>query len=508
MKVDASVFFDLTMVAMHNNEVSTMGIYSEILRIKEENITIISSSELVYINFYEAILREIIGSRLILEKNEASIRAIVYKYLSCKQLKDDKGFNAQIKSALGEKMTVERLVSLTKRVNNFIMWHAANKATRRIFGKLQECAIAYDPADQESKIADTSALLSDFQRKLIELSSTIGDSQAIEKIDMTNKEQITKAIITYNERKVTHVIHTGLQGLNRMCGKRKGFALGESVMFCALSHNYKSSMLMAIALWIVAYSTPPISSKKPMILFVSLENEAFENMMQWFHKLYYMLHGKLPENMSDEDIATCIQEYFSSKGYTLVIERYLPAVFGFDELVSLIERYTSSGFKIHAVMIDYLSQMKSPTTNSNVANHQAVKILFNSVCNYTKACGITMFSGHQLNRKAAELASIVPNPVKSFGDEHIGLSIAAIQEPDLIIYLHIKRNDNGVPFLTMQRGKHRYVSDTPEAHKYVAYELTDFGLVDDIDSEYNGVADIYANGKEHASLDDDSDLVL
>jgi hypothetical protein len=468
--------------------------FEELIRLYELHNHFISDIESIYIRFYSNVIKELLASQLNIEKHKSSIINIIRKHLSVKHFEGDDVFKEHILKVIEEEMTTDRLVTLSKKITNFVIWHKANMATKRIFGGLKECSATYDIDYQESRISDINDQLLSFKKEIDLIQAKIGNNQTLEKIDFTDKEDISNAFDIYKSRKVSHIMKTGLQGLNQLCGPRGGFALGESVIFCALPHNFKSTMLMSIAKWIVKYSIPPKTDKKPMILFITLENEAYENMMIWFESIYYDLHGCKPTDMTDEDIINCIHDYFSSKDYVLVIERYLPSTFGFEELVTLIEKYENSGFYIYGVFIDYLQHMKkSSGLNSRVGNHLLIQELFNRVCNFFKAKGTTMFSAHQLNRKAAEIVSSgLPDPVKRFSEDHLAFSMDVAREPDMIVYMHITKNDEGVPFLTLKWGKHRYVHDTPEAHKYVAYELTDNGLIDDVEADFGGTRNIYS----------------
>ena len=56
----------------------------------------------------------------------------------------------------------------------------------------------------------------------------------------------------------------------------------------------------------------------------------------------------------------------------------------------------------------------------------------------------------------------------------------------------MESNHLGQKYLTMQRGKHRYVDDTPENHKYCAYPFSPYGIGDDLGSTPMYVTDIWA----------------
>ena len=130
--------------------------------------------------------------------------------------------------------------------------------------------------------------------------------------------------------------------------------------------------------------------------------------------------------------------------------------------------------------------------SSNIGNHLLIQELYSKACNFARTANFGLFSAHQLNRKAAELVSMIQNPVKRFNENHLALSIDVAREPEIIIYMHIERNDEGIPFLTFKLGKNRYVNDVPDSNKYVAYRLIkDIGLEEDIGKQFKGVKNIY-----------------
>lgn len=511
MNVEATIFFDLLLLALHRNDDKVKALTLELFELFEKNMQFVSDSDVKYINLYSAIIKEVIGNRLIYERNKNAVMSIIRKYLNNKSFDREKAFKDGLYAAVEEEMSTDRITSISARLNNFVLWNRSNAFVKSMYGNLRECAISFDVEEQSSSLGKVQSIIGEFQRTIADLNSTIGDGTSIEKIDLTNKADIERAFTTFKERKVTSILKTGLKGLNRMFGPRLGMALGESIIFCALPHNYKSMMLLSMANWIVKYSTPPKGSAKNLILFISLENEAYENMMLLFERVYVVLTGQRPENVSDKDIITYIHDYFSKCGYTLVVERYLPDQFGFEELMALVERYENSGYKVVSTIIDYLSQMKKGDgLSSKVGNHLLIKVLYNKVCNYMKAKGVTMLSAHQLNRKAAELVSSgVPNPVKRFNTDHFADSMDPEREVDMVVYQHIERNDDGEAFLTLSWGKHRYVNDTAQVDKYCAYKFHgDLGIMDDLDSEDNGFTrNIFAGkGKGDVSSSDVDEL--
>jgi regulator of replication initiation timing len=139
--------------------------------------------------------------------------------------------------------------------------------------------------------------------------------------------------------------------------------------------------------------------------------------------------------------------------------------------------------------------MKYSTERSSGGNHLAIKELFSNVTNFTKSLDITLFTAHQLNRKAKELITVnkVLNAVKHFTEEHLADSTDVHREVDVSIFMHIEANHDDVSFLTAIIRKHRYEDNTPNAHKYCAYPFyPNIGIIDDVDGRPGFTSDIYA----------------
>jgi hypothetical protein len=145
---------------------------------------------------------------------------------------------------------------------------------------------------------------------------------------------------------------------------------------------------------------------------------------------------------------------------------------------------------------------------SSAGKSYQVRELFSRMCNHTKSLGVTLFTAHPLNRKAQEVAATYKNPVTKFTAEHLADSIDVERQVDVSIYVYLAYNDEMQRFLTMQMRKHRYVDDTPEAHKYCAYPFTPLGILDDINDAPRYVKDIYAYGAEQAMNDNEQALSL
>lgn len=394
-----------------------------------------------------------------------------------------------------EETKLDILSDSRRKLIHTTLWNKANRMVKRMYGKLSACNLTTDIETQEQHLNDVINIA----RELVEI--TKGTDRlakgCVERVDMSDPESVQQALARYRARKVFGILKTGLKGLDKACGRRGGLARGESVCIYALLHNFKSGLLMTIARGIVCFNDPPTGCKgKPTVLFISLENEANENMM-WFYKtMYEGIYRESSRGKTEEEIIAKVQNLYADRGWNLFVERWEGTKFDAQKFIDTVEAYEAQGFEIVVALVDYASKMKkgTPGSKENKRDDLLITDLFNELCTFTKTRGILFITAHQLNREAMKaVAGPGNNHVKKFTAGFAGNSIGASQEIDLELFVHLETNHLGTKYLTVQRGKHRYVDDTPEAWKYFAYPFTEFGIVSDEDiEEQQYVTDIYA----------------
>lgn len=499
-----------------------LEIYSEDSRLHPENDTNINRSFVELLNK----LKKIPNS----ESADVERSTLLIQFLTNPALQQDNIVYNSIKDLFNNiaKNGIDTSQSelMQKKLSNSILINRCNKIVRKMFNKLTACQTTTDEDKKDSNLNDAINLA----RNIVDMtqSSDRLASGAIERVDFSSKKSLMKSLELYNEREVAYKLKTGLQGLNMMLGSRGAFALGECVSFFALNHNFKSGILMTVARGLVKYNTPNLlpNKGKPLILFVTLENEANRNVMWLYKHAYEQTYHKSSSNLTDEEIVEFVHEFFGNNGFHFIMERRDGGKFGYDEYVSLIESYEAQGYWVVASLLDYANKMKKGNSitggaSSSKGNHNLVGDLFASMCTYHKTKGILFITAHQLNRGAQDLAaSNKSNVVKSFGPNFVADSLDVSRELDLEIYMHLEYNQYGQRFLTCQRGKHRYCENTILAHQYFAYPFTEYGIEDDINGPAGFTRDIFAveppegyegsSNKEHVSgfvaVEDDGNI--
>lgn len=494
MNIDTTLFFDLLLLTMHIGNDKIRALADQLFSLFRDNSN--KTGDVKIIKLYIDIAQEILDYKLNATDSKANIVNTIIKHTGSPIFRN----NAEVKRALIELLdsptTPEQLSAIRERLNNVVIWYQANSFTNRIYGDLRECRLTYNADDQSELLINVKSLVSTFKDTLLEIESTVGSGGPVEIIDFSSKSSLGEAVDKYNDSAVYGVIKTGLQGLNQLLGKPGGFIAGSMTVFAALQHNFKTGMLVSLLRWIPKYNPPTNRDPtKNLILFISLEDAGYMNLIAMFEHIYCNVVGGSPDNLSKDEIVDHIYEYFRAFGYTLIIERHLPRNFGYDELVSTYERYSSAGYEIKAVICDYLEKMKKNGSASNIGNHLLIQELYNSVRNFFSAVGVSFFTAAQLNREASITASNTPrHKVRQFSERHLAGSIDIGRETDTLIYIHIECDEQDNPYLTAKWGKCRHVKSTPEVDKFACWKFIDEyrGIPDDVGMKATHVRDIYA----------------
>ena len=387
-----------------------------------------------------------------------------------------------------------------KRIKNTLTWSKYRRLLNNMYNRLNKFG---DTEDAEAQ-AECLSEINTIAKKLVDSTSIkLNDLSTLaeERIVMSDKESLETALSKLKEEETVGILRTGLVGLNRMLGYRKGFARGEFVVIYGLQHHFKTGMLLTITRGICKYNDPKKQcdpNKKPLILLMSLENYARKNLYWFYEKAWGIHYGTKPkQDTSLQEMIDFIQKWYMETGWEFIIERYSGRKFGYDEYVETIEKYESLGYEVIAVCLDYMSKMKRNTVLDKGKGNGWASLdeLCDSLFQFNKSKEILFITPHQFNRDMAKIAEQgKTNTVKYFGYSGVSGSSEVARNADLEISVYIEKDHKKQPWLTVQRGKHRYVDDTPEKHKYFAYKFDkDIGIPDDInDKEPKFVEDIYA----------------
>lgn len=169
------------------------------------------------------------------------------------------------------------------------------------------------------------------------------------------------------------LLDTGFQGMNKACGGN-GIPRGAMVNVAALTHCYKSGMLIDLALNIPMHNDPWMwdIEKKPLILRISFENTIEQDISIMYQKLHEIKNQERCK-LSDINIdiaGVTLRDHFATRGYHFALESYDPNNFSVYDLFDILNKYLEAGYEIHAVSCDYLTQI----SHNTIGDRDDVKI--------------------------------------------------------------------------------------------------------------------------------------
>lgn len=306
----------------------------------------------------------------------------------------------------------------------------------------------------------------------------------VEDFDFSNLDTIRNAMsVAASELSNEGVMRFGIQAINRMFGSAGGCRRGEFIVLGALQHNFKSGMTLTLMKQIMLYNKPAMRdpSKKAMIMRISLENKATDDIYWLYQSLMENEHKVAVDitKVTYEEALVVVADRLQASGYILNMCRLDPSEFTYHDLFDRINHYEAQGYEIHAIFIDYLNMMSKRGCTMG-AQGQEVRDLFRRVRNFTSKKGITCFTPHQLSTQAKDLIRMgADNFVQEVANKGYWDSCKTIdQEADMDITFHIVKA-NGESYLTVQRGKHRKPTITPEKDLYTVLKFEPIGGIRD-----------------------------
>lgn len=515
-----NIFLDALILIIGSRDDEALDLVNQLIDAYQEEVKTNKGLDTILVRKFLALLKDL---RKIPRKEEHDVErvSLIADFITNNQVVDEQDalFFDAMKNIFeaSKKMQHESGIcdGKKKKIKNTLTWVKYKRQCAKMWGKLNEFTSTTDEEQQSYFLSDVCNIA----RKLLD--SVRGDlsnmsNGAEERVVFSDRESLTRALTKAMaaEQEGT-VLKTGIKGLNMMLGKRGGFVRGEWTVIYGLSHHFKTGLLLTIGRGFAKYNNPTTllndKTKKPLILLVSLENYANRNAL-WFYKTAYACtFQKQPDkDMTIEQMVDFIQEFYTNHGWEFIIERYKGMNFGYDEYVNTVEKYESLGYELVVGMVDYMDKMKRKSSlyDGESSAHGSLISLADGLFGYNKSKEILFITPHQFNRKMQEVADRVKtNVVKHFSSDGVSGSIAVNQIADLELFVYIEQDLDKNAWLTVQRGKHRYVDDTPVAHRYFAQRFNDtLGIMDDIDSKRKlFVRDLYSAEEDESNLRKDSE---
>jgi len=293
-----------------------------------------------------------------------------------------------------------------------------------------------------SSLMEYSKALANNIEALTFTTSKTRDPGVVDEFDITSEEEIKKIFDAVSgDNKANNLLKTSWPAINEML--QGGFRKGSFVTVYALQHNYKSGFLRSIMAQLLRCNTPVLKdpAKKPLMVYISFEDDTVISIEFFYNYLYYSEFGKLPdmESVTPIDAAAYVKDKLSINGYNVKMLRINPSEWTHKHIFNKIMQYEADGYEVHALGIDYLSKL--PTTGCvQGPTGTDLRDMFNRVRNYCSARNILVITPHQLSTEAKQLVrnGVTPlNFVKEIaGKGYSEGSRQLDQVVDLEIYLH------------------------------------------------------------------------
>lgn len=494
MDIGPDFFLEVLSLRLYSSDEEAVSLCKAACELYEGEVSKNSTMNDEMSKLYMSILREINTNNIDLN-NVAEVESLLLKFKHSPTVVKDPSILNAIKTIFNnrDRISSRRVNGLKENARKWIIWANNNINIKNMFRVHQKCASTLDPMEQELFLQE----ITDLSRKITEgYKDNVGpESVSLEHINMSCKSSIKEALGIHKEVRKKGAYQSGCQGVNNMLGTNQGLCRGESLVVGALSHNYKSGWLIDWARWLATITPPPSNVKRPCIVFTSLENEVYMNMMDWFKAAYINAKGHEPKGLSDDDIINIVTEMYSKNGIDLLVYRKLGSLFGPNEFIELHESIIAEGYTIIASILDYITLMRVPEGSGT--DSKRIQQMCNTVVNYCKHKGITHITGAQLSADAAGLANEgYTDIVKRLNEKHLADCKGIKREYDIVVFMHIETNHMGFKYLTMRKDKHRHQPSAKEEDKYCAYRFTDTGIPDDINGRDLSVKNIYADDSQ------------
>lgn len=282
------------------------------------------------------------------------------------------------------------------------------------------------------------------------------------------------------------IMRTGFQGINRML--QGGIRRGETIVCAALQHNFKTGFTLSLFKQIALYNKPYMidEKKKPILLHISFEN-SLELNMPFLYRNIYENETKQQANLnkSASEMAMYIREKLQVNGYEIRFVHVNPSLWTYMDLCNYVTSLEAEGYEIHLLMADYLNMMPKTGCDNTGPQGSNIRDLFRRMRNFCAPKKIAFVTPHQLSTEAKMLIrnGLEDTFVKEVANKGYYDSCRTIdQEVDCEIYFHIVKVD-GKSYLTVQRGKHRLITQTKQEYLYCVLPFEDIG---DIRDDING----------------------
>lgn len=331
---------------------------------------------------------------------------------------------------------------------------------------------------------DLDTYMGEFQQDLNAIVNTDTNAKEglVAKIDFSSLTDIEETLQkTKDVNGSEGVLKTGWIALNKGLGIG-GYRRGELVNWGALTHNYKTGVLLDHCRWFPMYNTPYMldSDKKPAIVRLSFENKPEQDLPLMYRSLWEAEHKKKCDikEINVKEAAQYIQEKLGANGYTFFMECYDPNGMDVWDIIDILNGYEAAGYEIHGLIVDYPELICGRSNSSR--KDELINSTYEVLRNHCFPRGITVIAAHQLSTEAQRLTregtSNFVQKVSTGGWYMYSQSLHTKLDCEWLIHIHKVGEDS---YLTAHRGKHRGGDQTPMKHRFFAMKFQEYGGIND-----------------------------
>ncbi len=314
---------------------------------------------------------------------------------------------------------------------------------------------------KEMSVKENIALLKKVKEELSVLDNINENGKSSEEDDM-DVVDITDDSILHTLNKLDNgdkiQLKTGWDEFNK--GVAGSLNTGELTVVEALQHKNKTGFTLALFLQTMLNNDLELKDgKKPLWLWISLEDDVIQIIIKMFVYLYFRKYKKMPLMLEIDNafISKFVKDEIDATGKRLVVRRIDNTKFTVERYKKLVKGYELAGNRVVVTAVDYLEKAYvNDAKYSTGPNGSGLKNMFTAYRTFIQEENILFITPHQISPEAL---NIIRNGVsdkeflkqivnKNFTQGSRGLP----QEFDVEIMIHLCKI-NGIDYQAVQIGK-------------------------------------------------------
>ena len=276
-------------------------------------------------------------------------------------------------------------------------------------------------------------------------------------IDISSEDSMLNTLNkTTNGDKI--LLKTGWSEYNNAIGG--GHYTGELTVIEALQHKNKTGFTLSIFLQTLLNNKIELKDgKKPIWLWISLEDDILQIVIKIFVYLYFRKYKKMPLMLEIDNkyISDFVKTEIDATGNRLIVRRIDNTQFTIEKYRKIVESYELTGNRVIVTSVDYLEKAYTDGNKySTGANGSGLKNMFTYFRTYIQQKNILFLTPHQI---AVDALNAIRNGAsdkeflklivgKNFTQGSRGLP----QEFDVEVLIHLCKI-NGIDYQAVQIGK-------------------------------------------------------